>query len=52
MKYDKKQHIIFEIEYQPDRIVPVHCYGEEQAFILLYGDEWGPSVEAVSYVQM
>jgi len=52
MKYDKTKHIILEIEYQPHRTVPIHCYGEDQASILLNGDEWTPSVKVIRRVQM
>jgi len=52
MEYDKTQHIILEIEYQAGRIVPVHCYGEDQASILLNGDEWTLPVKVIRRVQM
>ena len=41
-QYDPLQHEVYNIVYEPGRIIPVHCYGYWAKNTLLYGDEWEP----------
>lgn len=38
-KYDPTKHVILHVEYQPGRVVPVHCYGWDQYQMVVNGDK-------------